>query len=267
MNGSSYQISVAKQINAVAAIFASCGVKLLIPITTGFDGGNFPVGTNTPAQYAAMCAWLVEQCPGLYWEILNEPDYSGTTPAVYTEVVQAAYPAMKVADPTCMVIAGVLSDIFSGGQTYWSTCYADGIKGYYDAISIHTYTNNGGQIYGPGYDPGNDLLPYLVEFKNILVSNGDASTPLWITEFGWDTNSFSLWQQATYTYLWFSEIQNQGIDVAICYKLIDDPGDGDGIVLDTYLPKPAWYAMRGLVTGVQQPHFVKNGNVRARLNL
>jgi hypothetical protein len=250
-NSPSYQASAATLINTLTAEAAAQGLKFVIPVSVGAGGGLFP-NTSTPAAYGAMMAWIAGQCPGNTWEILNEPDYSGTSAALYTQVVQAAYPAMKAADPTCTVIAGVLSNISAGGgYAYWSSCYTNGVKGYYDIVSVHTY--NRLSSYPTPFDPGTQgagQTALLQAFQALIVTNSD-SVPVWITEFGWDSftgnsDAVTQQQQAAFLVSWFKDLVTLNIPVALMYKLTDDSSDAFGLMTNGYAPKPAYYAIKGL---------------------
>ncbi|ODQ92127.1 hypothetical protein BHQ17_16460 [Mycolicibacterium holsaticum] len=87
------------------------------------------------------------------YEIWNEPNYVRAwaptiDPAAYTEMLQAAYTAIKNAngdDPNDpLVVAGVLGAVISSPVTldpvkFVEAMYASGAKGYFDALSFHPY--------------------------------------------------------------------------------------------------------------------------------
>lgn len=108
-------------------------------------------------------------------EVWNEPDQSnedylaGPNKAQhYAELLRAAYPAIKSADPEMTVLGGSL--VGTNG-VFLRALYAAGIKGYYDGLSVHFYTLALG------------AMRYTHE---VQLRNGDH-TPLWLNEFGWSS--------------------------------------------------------------------------------
>ena len=153
---------------------------------------------TTPAQYAAACAWLVAQSglQGCHWELMNEPDGSaqGITAALYVEALEAAYTAMKAADPTCTIHAFALSAVYSevgeGGSQYYEACYAinSTLYDYYDVADFHTYSNDDDYVtdappsfVGPS---GVNIYNGIAMMQQIRLEKGDTK-PFWLTEIGW----------------------------------------------------------------------------------
>ncbi len=111
------------------------------------------------------------------FEIWNEPDqvneqyWAGPNKvAKYVALTKAAYPAIKRVAPQVKVLAGS----FVGGNGKWlRALYAAGMKGYYDALSVHFY----------------DLtLSALSTTRAVQKAHGD-SKPLWLAEFGFTSCS------------------------------------------------------------------------------
>jgi hypothetical protein len=217
-------------------------MKLLAPITVGNGGGTF--GAHSVLRFAKMAGWLVAKCPGLHWEILNEPDLRGaTSPTLYTALVKAAYEAMKEADSTCTVIAGAIA--VPQVTSFMTDCYAAGIRGSYDALSIHTYDQL--PEYPPNYDPSRHLTFNVQQQQKLMAANSDTA-PLWITEFGWNTLPTDLGavtpeQQAEFTSRWLAELSSLDIPVAVQYSLIDGAQHW-GLVDEHLKPKRSYYAVK-----------------------
>jgi len=57
----------------------------------------------------------------------------------YTMLLAAAYPAVKVADPTAIVVLGGLS---KNDYDYLAQLYAAGARGYFDTVAVHPYTGS-----------------------------------------------------------------------------------------------------------------------------
>ena len=83
-------------------------------------------------------------------------------------MLRAAYPAIKAANPSVLVLAGSL--VGSNGN-FLRALYAAGIKGYYDGLSVHFY---------------NLTLGSLRSIHEAQLANGDTK-PLWLDEFGWSS--------------------------------------------------------------------------------
>jgi hypothetical protein len=196
----SYETAIATDLSANDAV----GLKTLMtvvgaPSWSNGGIGQFGVPTATlstfSGYYATMMAHAVTNHPGRVWELWNEADgnvyllpngsaASGTYDAIeaalaacYVSIVQAAYTAMKAADPTCIVVAGALASI--GHTNFYDHCVSLGMVGYYDIFSIHLYNDP------PTYpDPTLAFAAALNTFQADRAASGDT-TPLWVTEFGW----------------------------------------------------------------------------------
>ena len=130
-----------------------------------------------PADFAAFAAFLAARWHSALAaiEVWNEPDhvnehfFAGPEKARrYAELVRAAYPAIKGADPSVAVLAGSLVG-FNG--VFLQALYAHGMKGYYDGLAIHFYTLT---------------LDGVRSIRAVQLANGD-NTPLWLDEFGWSS--------------------------------------------------------------------------------
>lgn len=148
------------------------------------------------ADFAAFMTALATRYKGQVaaYEIWNEPNltyewgYLEPDPAAYTELLKAAYTAVKAVDPEALVISGGLattgngSETAAGDLTYLQGMYDAGAKGYFDALGSHPYAY--------GLAPTDSLsdglsLDRVVAQHDLMVENGDEATPIWITELGW----------------------------------------------------------------------------------
>lgn len=131
------------------------------------------------------------------------------TPKQFVAMLQHAYPAIKAFQPTIMVIAGGLSPTDHLGETamddmaYLEAIYALGGKGYFDALGANPYGFN-----CPALADWRTVTPAEAQarashglftnrhhswcflgtmegYRQIMVANHDADTPIMITEFGW----------------------------------------------------------------------------------
>ena len=114
-------------------------------------------------------------------------------PAAYTQLLKAAYPAVKAADPNATVVMGGLT---GNDYPFLEGVYAAGGKGYFDAVGVHTDTAC--NVLSPyeflrGAD--NRMIPdsFLAyrEVHAVMVANGDDK-PIWMTEMSWRTTHASL---------------------------------------------------------------------------
>jgi len=158
-----------------------------------------PNGSSSFAAFAAAAATHYAPLGVTTFEIWNEENQNGfwinPNVANYTALLKASYTAIHQAEPGDFVVSGGVSPgetPLIQPNTFVQGMYADGAKGYFDALGIHPYcfsdpgvcaTNNSsnGDAWGQmAYGPNN--------IKNIMAANGDGNKQIWITEFG-DNNS------------------------------------------------------------------------------
>ncbi len=201
-----------------------------------------------PASYGSFAAFIAARYGSKLAaiEVWNEPDQSnedylaGPNKAQhYAELLRAAYPAIKSADPQMTVLGG--SFVGTNG-VFLRALYAAGIKGYYDGLSVHFYTLALG------------AMRYTHE---VQLQNGDH-TPLWLNEFGWS----SCWPrqriqqeqscvtkpvQATNIANVFRETASTPwIAAEILYSLQGSRSEEFGVLSETGARKPAFAALRSV---------------------
>ncbi|MEB3216106.1 MAG: cellulase family glycosylhydrolase [Nostocales cyanobacterium 94392] len=182
-------------------------------------------------DYANAIAKLVQRYRSrVYaWEIWNEPNLKGnwqplgSRPSAindfhnsfinlqgasqYANLVKASYNKIKSVDRNAFVLAGAIA---AGDVDYVNEMYKAGIKGYFDALSIHPYTGTypvgrtdpkHSRSYGPdecptGVEPAK-LWCFKVGVERIrqAMQKQNDNKPIWFTEFGfsstegWNPNS------------------------------------------------------------------------------
>ena len=273
----------AVKINVLNAECAQYGLELILVVSGAWAStyspglsGNVPnsgYNTNypcTPQQFADAMSWLVAQCPGLHWEIGNELDRyqygSGIAllmnPALYIEILSLCYPAMKTADPSCVVHLGPVGNINQGGSGWnWlAGLYKNSVTPHSlkDVLSIHLYPGPTNCPYLDGNLWGPDLNIQYLEYQAFLDSVGETAAT-WITEIGWPsvtTNSSDVFPemtpqlQAQYTTDFLNAFNELGPEVIILFSLGDAPGAGlfYGQVSGAgpYTPKPVFAAIQAL---------------------
>jgi len=160
-------------------------------------------GSRNPQAYADRIERIVRRYAPLgvhHYEIWNEPNLVGSWPTAddpdlatteYMAMVKAAYPRIKAADPRSVVLVGALSrrEYVGGRPNDWvEAMYDKGLKGNFDALSIHPYTDPEvpGENTRPAYSwlqmvgPWDDRTPSV---RELMVEHGDGAKRVWITEF------------------------------------------------------------------------------------
>ena len=159
-------------------------------------------------DFAAFAAAFAARYRGRVAAIIvgNEPNlsfewgYRATTPEDYVELLRAVYPAVKAANPDMLVLAGALAPNLEPAGSPWAMndldylrgMYAAGAAGLFDGLAAHAY----GLTFPADAEPEPELLNFRrVELlRDIMVANGDAATPIYITESGW--NDHPRWTMA-----------------------------------------------------------------------
>jgi hypothetical protein len=191
-----------------------------------------------PAQdsyYAHTMAFLAERYGTRVegWELWNEPNLSyfwvSTDPTGdYANLVKATYPAIKQVSPSVPVLAGAVS---LSDYDFIGKLYADGIKGYFDALSIHPYSFNDSPLtpgslsfYG---GPPSSYIDGVPAVRQVMLQYGDTR-PIWFTELGWPTGTggVSPDTQTTYVSQAFTQMETWPyVDGALYYELQDEGTD------------------------------------------
>jgi hypothetical protein len=151
-------------------------------------------GACTPQHLANAMAYLVAQTglQGIHWEIMNEPDLGGITASLLTQTMKLVYPAMKTADPTCIVHGFTLAHAapagYTNGTDYYNLCVASGIIGNYDVVSLHEYNDDPSIVTDCAPDAinywGLQMWQNFAKFRQNMLNKGDT-VPIWITECNW----------------------------------------------------------------------------------
>jgi hypothetical protein len=149
----------------------------------------------SPAQYADFCEKVAARYRGKVsaCEVWNEPNgaqFFAPQPDApgYTELLKAAYPKIKAADPNATVIGGVVGSVVDWGTwlvnpvSFVQQMYDAGAKNFMDALSFHPYHYQ--LKFSDGYGIANSPLDQTVALRRIMVANGDAGKKIWATEYG-----------------------------------------------------------------------------------
>lgn len=218
-------------------------------LLAGCKGGSpSPANAWPPREasaFGAFVGWLAGQYGAQLAaiEVWNEPDQANqdylagpNKPQHYAELLRAAYPAIKQADSNVVVLAGSLVGANGG---FMRALYAQGVKGYYDAVSVHFY---------------NLVLGSVRRFHEVQLENGDR-TPLWLDEFGWSScwparkieqeqGCVSKAVQAQNITSSFRELARAPYVAALLtYGFQDHPGEEFGVLDAHGKRKPSFYAL------------------------
>lgn len=162
-----------------------------------------------PQVYADFAAKVADRYEGKIsaYEIWNEPNavtfYTpAPDPAGYTDLLKAAYPKIKAADPSATVIGGVLAALVDFGNVtinpvrFLDEMYDAGAKGFFDAMSFHPYHYS--LKFGDGMSHANSPLNQLIQMRQLMIANGDSAKKIWCTEYGQPTSKVSEADQAAF---------------------------------------------------------------------
>jgi polysaccharide biosynthesis protein PslG len=147
---------------------------------------------TSPADFGSFMSWLASRFRGRVsaYEIWNEPDsrdfFTGST-SQYVDLVRAAHPAVKSADPDAQVVLG---GPIHNNTDWLRSVYQAGAQGSFDVLATHPYMGptdlppetpdvGGRNIY---------LLTHVAAVHDLMVSNGDGAKPIWFTELGWSSH-------------------------------------------------------------------------------
>lgn len=254
------------------------GTKVIVDVvnTPAWESGsaNAAMPPRNPADYAHFLGEMVKRLGGRVaaWEIWNEEDASlwwasGPSPAAYTALLKAAYPAVKSVEPNATVVLGGLT---GNDYEFLSQLYADGAKGYFNAVGVHTdsicETSSPYEILRNGRTDQRinrwSFLGYRTVHE-VMLAHGDDS-PIWMTELGWSTDTqlcnSGAWagqkpagvspaQQATFLLQAYHCLaQDPYVQVGIWFGLQDtepfgSPRGSYGLLEADLAPKPAYGAL------------------------
>lgn len=175
-------------------------------------------------DYADAAARLAARYPGriLAYEIWNEPNLTWfwhgvparpapwandpygsfadlSAAAAYAGLVVAAYPAIKAADPTAVVLAG---SIAGGDVDFLRALYGHSdFARSHDALSVHPYTgeypgdNPKGVRFGPADCPQGAAPLWCAAggveaLRAEMLAQGGAGKAMWFTEFGFSSSHY-----------------------------------------------------------------------------
>jgi polysaccharide biosynthesis protein PslG len=230
---------------------------------------NWRAPPADPGDFATFLTRVVSRYRGRiqYWEIWNEPNlphfWTHPDPVAYTRLLQAAYPAIKAADPLATVLAGALAPVDPGEDGYPTLAFVDamyaaGAKGSFDALSFHPYSDGSPLTQAGRTAAIHHFALSVPALHERMLRAGDAH-PIWLTEAGWASvpadgrqcpaagGLTSEVDQARFVAAEERAVRGWGfVDGLIWYELFDrgggmscDPEDHFGLLYHDLSPKPA----------------------------
>jgi hypothetical protein len=235
---------------------------------------------NNAQDYADALAFLIRRYGSRVaaWEIWNEPNsdtYFKASDKVgaYAALVKAAYPAAKAADPNSVILAGSLQN---ADANFTDALYKHGVKGYFDAFSVHPYNGDRDPATSIGSQYGQYTFTEGVPLvHNVMAQYGD-NKPMWLTEFGWNTSNVrnaATWEngvdeatQALYLTKAYAQMQQWSyVQAGIWYEVVDmgadknDPLSNYGLLRYDYSEKPSFAAFRTAASAVSSGSPLQTG--------
>ena len=140
------------------------------------------LGEWTNFVYQAVCAMKGRTD---YFEVWNEQNFTSTNlwgtadktghPQNYTKCLNAAYRAIKAANPRATVVFGGTTSV---PLDFIRTCNEAGAL--YDVMNVHPYV--------PDTLPECGLRDLMLRLKKVMRETGRGDVPIWVTEIGWSTS-------------------------------------------------------------------------------
>ncbi len=241
----------------------------------GDEGGSFAPPDDL-ADYGDYVETVVRRYKGRIhnYQIWNEPNIypewgeRPVSPEEYTELLKVGYTRVKEVCPECVVISGALAQTIPLGPRdlndfiFLQRMYDAGAGDYFDVLAIQGY----GLWSGP---TDRRMRPRVLNFsrplylREIMIQNGDAHKPIWITEMNWNAPPPDLpdkpfgyvtpEQQARYAVLAYQRAQQEwpwvGVVNTWFFKRATDTEQDQAmyyfrLVEPDYTPLPVYHALK-----------------------
>lgn len=184
-----------EKMDRVVNTASAMGFNIVLSITGNPAWDGLPLsGAPDPTAYADFAGQVASRYRGRVaaYEVWNEPNgalfYTPVSPEGYSELLRAAYPAIKAGDPQAEVIGGVLGAVRTvpgatlAAPEFLERMYAAGAAGYFDALSYHPY--HYGLPFSQGAEEPDAPLQQLQSLRALMSANGDGGKRIWATEYG-----------------------------------------------------------------------------------
>jgi polysaccharide biosynthesis protein PslG len=246
----------------------------------GDDAGSFAPPDNL-ADYGDFCEAVARRYRGRIraYQVWNEPNIfpewgeAAVSPEEYTALLREGYTRIKGACPECVVLSGALAQTIPLGPrdmndfVFLQRMYDAGAGEYFDVLAMQGY----GLWSGP---TDRRMRARVLNFsrplylREIMVANGDAHKPIWITEMNWNAppedlpdkqfGFVTLEQQARYAVEAFRRAQQEwpwvGVVTVWFFKRATDAEADQAmyyfrLVEPDFSPKPVYHALAEYTNG------------------
>lgn len=151
------------------------------------------------ADYGDFVAAVVERYRGrvTYFQLWNEPNIypewgeQDVDPVAYTELLCTGYQRAKEANPDVIIIAGAMAPTVAvsgrdmNDLIFLQRMYDAGAGDCFDILAAQGYG-----LFSGAWDqrlrPTVINYPHNLLLRDVMVRNGDAAKPIWISEMGWN---------------------------------------------------------------------------------
>nr|HET6903249.1 glycosyl hydrolase [Ktedonobacteraceae bacterium] len=231
------------------------------------DGQHFLPG---PAEMAKFATVLATRYDGKHghgyidsYEIGNEEFDNHFVPGLgnnqtcrdasyYGPVLKAGYQAIKAVSPQALVgMFGMWWHYMPHIQDFMTYLYANGYGPYMDYMNFHYYHSGGDPSVTMGNDPSFDQEWQTMH--NIAAQHGFANKPIWVTEVGWPTTTFSgasnpvtPQTQSQFMQYILNESMKSGVVQRVFWFTIDYGQQSDTIYPPNG-PLPAFYTLQSMI--------------------
>ncbi len=207
---------------------------------------TYPAGGNHDA-WKAYVEDVVDRYPGVSaWEIMNEAD-NYLSAADYTPYLKEAYDIIKSKGNATVVLTGLTArwEMYP----FYDGVAAAGGWGSFDVVGLHIFHDG-----PPGEDSyNNGILSEEVQKVINAINNNGGGKPIWITEFGFDSNLYGLENQANWMVEGLSIVSGFGeVQKIFIYRLYDRD-TAHGLLTSSFGEKPVYTAVKNWMTGASEP--------------
>ena len=184
-----YHLRVIARLDQTPDWAAKGSTALNAPPEDDGDYGDF-VAAVAERYRGRIPAYIIWNEPNLAREWGNRPP----DPAAYAALLKLAAARVRAADPAASVLsAGLASTNENDGlamddRVFLRALYAAGGGASFDILAAHPYPFAHPPEDARGTDAGLNFNR-IQDWRDIMVANGDADKPIWITEFGYPTET------------------------------------------------------------------------------
>jgi hypothetical protein len=158
----------------------------------GCQGSEYcaPADPNQFAQYAGAVVRRYLPKGVNHWEVWNEPNHIGfwdpaPDPVAYMRLLKATVASIRKESPNAYIISGGLSPAYTEGgdiapAQFMTSLYQNGFKDTVNAVAFHPYTFPATPSW---HEDWNGWIQ-MQQVRNVMVANGEAAKPVWLTEYG-----------------------------------------------------------------------------------